>query len=866
MSAGGRRSHWPISILSSVAAAVNLLLPLVLVRLLSPHDVGLFKVFFLYVTIIPGFAMTTGLMSGLGFWAGKGESGLNAVRTSAFLVLGAAVIFASIGLAAFPLFSAALGWSETTALAFAAALFGSIAGSFFEEAAISRGRIWTGALFYSGFEIVRTGAIVGAALFFRSLEAVYVVHAAAITLKALLGYGLGDRLGLVRFEVERATVRAVVRYAAPVSTAWVFGIIVGYADQLILSTRINPSEFAFYTIGCLSVAPLLILEQSITRVLIPELSRAFNAQRNDEAAGLLYDGIRHLGFILIPATVGLGVFAEPIVSLLFTPRYAEASRYLEVFALTYLCLIFPHDAVARARGQAGWILRNFVAFSGPTLAATLIGVSLGGAMGALYGMVASKIALRLYAVRYAARTTGWRVRDFVPLGSLVRMGLYAVFLGVMVMGMRTFFDSALLWFLTAGGLFAVLYLPGAFLMEGGAALPRRNGKVLVVTQRVSIGGLERTILNLCRHLVREGGWQVQVLAYDQSENDDRGFLDQFLSEGVGVELFKKPARFSPRVVATIVRYVVRGRVSVVHTHDLGGLMYAVVAKAFVGGRIRLVHTQHSFLHLGVTRRYAWYERFFTRFADELTVVSPSTREQYGALGYDSERIHLIENGVEFVAEPTVERKEKERLRERLLDGGWGELRQRAWIVYVARLYPGKGQDRALKLWSALPSGVRRRAALFIVGPEALPGEAARIRALAAQAPDGDSIVLVGGSTAPDEWLRAGDIYLSCSEFEGMPLGPLEAVGAGLPAVLSSIAGHEFLLSSSAQFPLDDMAMGVHELARVISEVVERGEQYRNELWIKNSWVRERFSIAAMGERYAALYASDSRSCRAVGAV
>jgi hypothetical protein len=147
-----RRSHWPISILSSFAAVVNLFLPLILVRLLTPHDVGLFKVFFLYVLIVPGFALTAGLMSGLGYWSGQGERGVRAIQMSALIVLGAASVFALTGLLAFPLFERLFDWNETTALAFAAALFGSIAGGFFEEAAISRGRTWTGALFYSGFE------------------------------------------------------------------------------------------------------------------------------------------------------------------------------------------------------------------------------------------------------------------------------------------------------------------------------------------------------------------------------------------------------------------------------------------------------------------------------------------------------------------------------------------------------------------------------------------------------------------------------------------------------------------------------------------------------------------------------------------
>jgi len=848
-----KRSHWPISILSSVASVVNLLLPLILVRVLTPHEIGLFKVFFLYVVIVPGFALTAGLMSGLGYWAGQGERGVRAIQMSALIVLGAASVFALLGLSAFPVFEKLFTWNETTALAFAAALFGSIAGGFFDEAAIARGRIWTGALFYSFFELLRTASIIGAALHFRTLEAVFIAHAVVVTLKGILGYALGTKMEIVSFRLDREVARSVVRYAFPVSMAWVFGIFVGYTDQLVLSTWISPEEFAFYSIGCLSVAPLLIVEQSVTRVLIPELSRAFADRRGEEASRLYQDGVRHLAFVFIPATVGLFVFAEPIINLLFTAQYAAATPYLRLFAFTYLCFIFPHDAVARARGQAGWILKNFVAFSGPTVACTLIGVSVGGAMGALGGMLLSRVMLRLYAVHYVQKSTGWRLTDFLPVGGIIRMGLYASFLGLMMWGMRAHFSSSLDWFLVCGGIFSVLYLLGAFFIQGRAAIPRSGGKVLVVSQRLSIGGLEKMVLNLCIHLKSAGAWDVRVLAYNHSPREERGFLPEFEAHGIPVQLYKKGRRFSWRVVFKIAYAVVRDRVSVVHTHDLGGLIYSVIAKGIVGGRIRLVHTQHSFVHLEDRRRYALYERIFSRFADEISVVSADTRDQYVRFGLPESRIHVIQNGVDFIDEPVIERGEKRALRRSLLPAEDRELRNRLWVVYVARLYPGKGQDRAMAVWSALSPDIRARLALILVGPESQPGELARLNALREGAPDKDFILLAGGSSEPERWLQAADIYLSCSSFEGMPLGPLEAVGAGLPTVLSSIPGHDFLKPLSAQFPLDDIEAGAGELTAVVREVERRGEAYHAELWAKNAWIRDRFSVRAMGERYTDLY-------------
>ncbi len=856
-----RRSHWPISILSSFAAVVNLFLPLILVRLLTPHDVGLFKVFFLYVLIVPGFALTAGLMSGLGYWAGQGERGVRAIQMSALIVLGAASVFALTGLLAFPLFERLFDWNETTALAFAAALFGSIAGGFFEEAAISRGRTWTGALFYSGFELLRTGAILGAALHFRTLEAVFIAHAVVVTIKAVSGYLLGYWLDIVRLRPDGEVIRGVVRYAFPVSMAWVFGIFVGYTDQLVLSAWISPAEFAFYSIGCLSVAPLLIVEQSITRVLIPELSRAFAEGRTDDAARLYREGVRHLGFVMIPATVGLFVFAEPIIELLFTAHYRDAAPYLQLFAFSYLCFIAPHDAVARARGQAGWILRNFVAFSFPTVALTLLGVSVGGAFGALVGMLVARFALRAYAVYYVASSTGWAFRHFMPIGGLVRMALYAAFLGLMMWGMRSGFESPLHWFLVGGSIFTLLYGVGALLMQDRSVASQGSGSVLVVTQKLSIGGLEKMVLNLCIHLKSVGAWNVRVLAYNHGEKEERGFLPEFESHQIPVELYKKRGGFSLPVVWKIARAVVRQQISVVHTHDLGGLMYGVLAKCLLGGGVRLVHTQHSFLHLDDRRRYELYERIFSRFADEISVVSPDTRDQYVRFGLPEERIHVIQNGVEFVSDPVISRSTKLALRKRLLDKKHAELHHRLWVVYVARLYPGKGQDRALQVWSSLSADVRARLALILVGPESHPGERARLDTLRLDVPDSDFVVLAGPSSEPERWLQAADIYLSCSSFEGMPLGPLEAVGAGLPTVLSSIPGHDFLKPLSAQFPLDDIAAGARELTTIVGEVERRGESYHAELWAKNAWIRDRFSVQAMGERYAALYGAGGEFVR-----
>ena len=48
-----KEGHWPIFILSSFSSIANLFLPIILTRLLTPEDIGIYKVFFLYLMLLP---------------------------------------------------------------------------------------------------------------------------------------------------------------------------------------------------------------------------------------------------------------------------------------------------------------------------------------------------------------------------------------------------------------------------------------------------------------------------------------------------------------------------------------------------------------------------------------------------------------------------------------------------------------------------------------------------------------------------------------------------------------------------------------------------------------------------------------------
>jgi glycosyltransferase involved in cell wall biosynthesis len=430
--------------------------------------------------------------------------------------------------------------------------------------------------------------------------------------------------------------------------------------------------------------------------------------------------------------------------------------------------------------------------------------------------------------------------------------------------------SGLLWFFVAGGLFTIGYFLAT--VSWNHAIRQRGlteRKVLMLTQHLVIGGLERMILNLSVQLRERGGWVPQVFVYDHIR-EGATLADSFRARGIPVELHEKPRGVSLKAMVRIARRVLDDGVQVIHSHDMGALIYGVGAKLLTLGRVRLVHTQHSFVHINRHKRYRHYERFFTLFADELVVVSDDTRARYVELGVSGSKIHVVPNGVSFVPAPSLDpgvRFEKRlALIESLRSEGRADVATRLegllhanWVLYMARVHGRKGQPHAVALWSCLDRAARDTSALVFVGPETEKGRMAELQGLVENAPSNDRIVIAGPSHEPAAWLEAASVFMTCSEFEGMPLGPIEGAGAGLPLVLSRIAGHEILSAVSHSFHLDYPQEGARALEGALAQGASLAGQEQL-LGIARD-IRAQYSLDAMSARYEAIYANQRRFVR-----
>ena len=308
--------------------------------------------------MVPFFAFSTGFISGLPYWAGQEQKRTSAIQISGMLILFAAVIASIVSYFCEGMLAPPFVGVKWVSLLFGLSVLGQVSCSFFEDASVATGRLYLGVgLSFTG-EFIRTASIVTVALIYRDITAVIITHTIISLVRAAVGIIWARKLNMLGCDWDFETLKEVVRYALPVSTAAVFGFFMGSADQFILSRNISAAEFAVYSIGCLIVPPVIVYEQSVTRVMIPLLAKAFANNDTPRASELYRSAVRTMAFFFTPLVMGLMVFASPFFTLLFTDKFSSAAQVFQVAVwLNYFACI-PSDAVPRATGKGRWILNE----------------------------------------------------------------------------------------------------------------------------------------------------------------------------------------------------------------------------------------------------------------------------------------------------------------------------------------------------------------------------------------------------------------------------------------------------------------------------------------------------------------------------
>lgn len=235
----------------------------------------------------------------------------------------------------------------------------------------------------------------------------------------------------------------------------------------------------------------------------------------------------------------------------------------------------------------------------------------------------------------------------------------------------------------------------------------------------------------------------------------------------------------------------------------------------------------------------------------VVALSETLAEALSRDGHFEGRIRTIPNGVDTDRFRPAGAPERESERDRI-----GLPRASLCVVAVGALVRRKN---AVGLAEAIARVAHRPLCLVLAGPDAVNAEERReldraLGALPAEIEVRRTGQLDGAEIAAV--LRACDVFVLSSRAEGLPNALLEAMASGLACIATDVSGSRDVLSEGGGLlvPVDDPAA----LAEVIDELAANSEA-RLRLGSEALKIAEqRYSLAAVADRYLELYASLAR--------
>lgn len=383
------------------AAAIAILLPIALVRLLDPASIGRYKLLFLIASTLATL-LSCGIPASLYFFLPRHpEYRRQLLRRSTLILLGAGVVSACMILAARPLLASHFHLSDQREVLFAA-MFTAVLlpAALLSVIATTDGRVKLASLAIAGFDALRALTMLGAAFVYQQLDAVLLSAAAVTALQfVVLAVYVLRRPGPVHAPLPTTGApsvgRAQMLYALSYQGAIVANLVREQAQSYYVAGVVPLSEYAVYAMGLLQIPFIGAVAQSLNDVLIVHGSAMHGRGDTNALLALWHRSVLVLALFAIPTFATFWVFAPELFLVLFGPVYAASVPVFRV-SLFLLPMSVPLlHTMLRATGRTATAARAELLSLVVALGMLPVLVSQFGTLGAVVSLIAASVIFQL---------------------------------------------------------------------------------------------------------------------------------------------------------------------------------------------------------------------------------------------------------------------------------------------------------------------------------------------------------------------------------------------------------------------------------------------------------------------------------------
>lgn len=276
---------------------------------------------------------------------------------------------------------------------------------------------------------VRAVGLSSAAILTRELGPVlWTLLGFALLKVAVLLYYVARHHGLGRPLAHWPFFQAQVRQAAPFALSSLLHGLRLQGDQWIAAALFTVTQFASFSVATVLSPLVQIFRQSVNHVFLPSMSRL---QSTGDVAGMLALNSRAncmVALLVYPLLAFAFVFAEDVVTLVYTRTYLEAVPVLRFYSVGLVVFVVELVSTLFVLRQGLFAAKINALVLLIALPLSVLGALQFGLMGAAFGSVTAIYVERLLSLRRIGKLTGTplaRLQDWRTLAGLLVAAAFA---------------------------------------------------------------------------------------------------------------------------------------------------------------------------------------------------------------------------------------------------------------------------------------------------------------------------------------------------------------------------------------------------------------------------------------------------------
>jgi len=369
-------------------------------------------------------------------------------------------------------------------------------------------------------------------------------------------------------------------------------------------------------------------------------------------------------------------------------------------------------------------------------------------------------------------------------------------------------------------------------------------KILIAITHGKIGGATNVVYELAKELHRRG---IKVTV---GMSGGEYLAEKLAAAGIPMHRFDHLERsHNPFAMVSFVnevrRYVARESFDAVIFNSSNTLPGALGAK-LASKKVRTIFTVHGLSMLSENYRaspslkwaYRQFFKFFLHFIDVPVFVSENDLREARRIGLTRNGA-MIHNGIAPSSLHFIPRDEARRKISAMVGR---DLEHDFVIGSIGRLSYEKNYDFVIR---AFPKIVEENhdARLVLIGDGP---EREKYRALITALHLEENVFLAGETTDASQYLKAFDLFVLPSRYEGLPMTLIECTFAGIPIVAADVGGIKEIAPPASRYPFNDE----EKFLRALEHAFEDPHAF-----IPGKETSEHFTAEAMAGRYLALLES-----------